>query len=118
MTVARVPGVYVLKFASGRLYVGASLDVHKRVASHERQLQKRQHHLAYLQAESEACGARWKFEIKPIPVVDAYELQVVERVMIRLMVQRYGRRRVLNEEWDPRVILSRKPIPPVLIPSE
>ncbi len=78
-------------------------------------LRRRQHHLAYLQAENEICCGRWKFEIRPLPVVDAYELQVVERVMIRLMAQRYGRRRVLNEEWDPRVILG--PPPPVLIPS-
>jgi hypothetical protein len=104
---ARTAGVYILKFATGRLYVGASLNLAKRLEQHRLNLARGSHSLPHLQAEFDAAAAAYTVDQRELPVHDGYELQVIEAVMIRRMIQRYGQARVINREKDPMPIVLR-----------
>jgi hypothetical protein len=106
---ARTAGVYLLKFSTGRVYVGASLNLHKRVDEHARRLSQGQNHLPHLQAAYDAACGVYRVELRELPCEDSFELQVVERVMIRLMIQRLGRPNVVNLSADPKPIRDARP---------
>jgi hypothetical protein len=102
----RMPGVYVLRFKSGCVYVGASMHIGRRVESHTKNLRRGSHPLAYLQAHFDQWGEP-EVTLRPVAVEDAYELQVVERVTIRTMRGKLGRAKVLNRSDRPAVVVVR-----------
>jgi hypothetical protein len=104
--VDRSPGVYILKFSSGCVYVGASMHLGRRVDQHLKNLRRGSHPMSFLQAEWDRCGGGRgidpvQVERLELPIEDGFELQVIERVMIRRMVQKKGRANVLNRSWSP-----------------
>jgi hypothetical protein len=104
---ARSAGVYILKFSTGRLYVGASLNLAKRLEQHRLNLARGSHSLPHLQAEFDAAVGVYTVDQRELPVHDGYELQVIEAVMIRRMIQRYGQARVINRQEQPVPIVLR-----------
>jgi hypothetical protein len=109
-------GVYVWRFPSGCVYVGASFDLAKRVKDHRSYLRRGLGDNPKLQAEWDVCGGRCVLIERPLPIVTADELAVIERVLIREWVERVGRDRVLNQNVTPSPIRPIRPAP-VLPPA-
>lgn len=89
--------IYVLRFPSGAVYVGATLTPRIRTDKHLALLRAGRHPNARLQAEWDRTrGAGVAVDRRTVAVVDVAELVVCERVCIRTQVEERGRDRVLN----------------------
>lgn len=103
-TTDRRPGVYLLRFGTGEVYVGAAMHIGRRVRDHLRHLRNGTHHMPHIQAAFKRSSGRVEAAYRDLAIEDVYELQAVERVMIRTMVARLGRAKVLNRDWNPKPI--------------
>jgi group I intron endonuclease len=101
-------GIYLIRnLVNGRVYVGKSLDVESRLASHRRALKSGEHNIPKLQADWNEFGDE-QFEFLPYEEVDLNWLKDRENYLIVLMeghthgynrqfLDRYEKRRANNQ---------------------
>ena len=96
------PGVYVLRFPAGHVYVGATWDLGHRIINHLRKLRAGTHPNARLQSAWASCsGVDVRVSWRPLPGVDAFQLCEYETRLLNHWVGVVGWAWMLNTAAAP-----------------
>ena len=92
------PGVYVFRFhTSGKVYVGSSMHLNRRIRTHLKQLHDRKHGNLALQREWAASeGADCLISMRVLSGADYARLCEAENALIRHWLAEVGSARLLN----------------------
>jgi group I intron endonuclease len=75
----RHPGVYkIINTKTGKIYVGSSLDMHRRLQNHFRLLKRDRHHCDHLQSSFNKHGIK-HFDIEVLEIIDISGLDLEDR---------------------------------------